>query len=384
MFDFQIDSMPVEELYKSQPHLRTVTDFIARQVSTVSLHVYKRAPDGGRIRVRNTELSRLMVKSSDSQLMMQLLHRSVMDLCLYDEWIWIVGTHGKGGPVSILPIPPRWVAKRHYSDQWTFSGISIWNSGKNENVFVPASSLIRFHGYNPNSLREGASPIHALKDVLKQNVARAEYQTQLWNRGPRMAGFITRPLDAKWDRADRARFKADLRSQFAAGGSGAGGIALLEDGMKYEGHHLSASDEQVVEQTKLSLETVAQVFHVNPTMVGILDNANYSNVKEFRQSLYGDSLLQIMKGFELSINAYLLPMLKIDPAEYYVEFNMDERLRARFEERASVTSQAVGAPWMSVNEAREQNNLPKIDGGDELARPLNTAFGNDEPPGGAE
>ena len=72
-------------------------------------------------------------------------------------------------------------------------------------------------------------------------------------------------------------------------------------------------------------------------------------------------------------------MLGVDDATFYVEFNMQERLRARFEEQAAVTSKAIGAPWMTVNEGRVMNNLPKIDGGDVLSRPLNTDFGDSVP-----
>ena len=61
----------------------------------------------------------------------------------------------------------------------------------------------------------------------------------------------------------------------------------------------------------------------------------------------------------------------IDTDRFYVEFNLEEKLRASFEEKAAVTSTAVGAPWMTVNEARELNNLKNIDGGDELIMPLN-------------
>lgn len=379
----RVDSMTVEELYRDQPHLRTVTSFIARMVSTVSLHVYRREDDGGRERVRENDsqaggLARLMRRANDNMLMAELLTQTVMDLCLYDEWIWLVGGE-QDGEAAILPIPHHWIQKRHFSDPWTLEGITLWRGDNGRPMYIGAENIIRHTGYNPSTLKFGTSPILALKNVLKQNKARGEYQEQLWERGPRMAGFIERPLDAKWDHKDRQRFKSDLRAQFSAGGSGAGGVALLEDGMKFQPHHLKADDEQLVEQTKLSLETVAQVYHVNPTMVGILDNANYSNVKEFRQSLYGDTLLPIMKGIEESINAYLLPMLGVDDATFYVEFNMQERLRARFEEQAAVTSQAIGAPWMTVNEGRVMNNLPKIEGGDELARPLNTDFGDSAP-----
>ena len=141
--------------------------------------------------------------------------------------------------------------------------------------------------------------------------------------------------------------------------------------MKFVPHHLSAHDEQLVDVAKLSLATVASVYHVNPTMVGLLDNANYSNVREFRKSLYGDSLGPIIKQIEGTLNVFLLPKMGIDTDRFYVEFNLEEKLRASFEEKAAVTSTAVGAPWMTVNEARELNNLKNIDGGDELIMPLN-------------
>lgn len=129
--------------------------------------------------------------------------------------------------------------------------------------------------------------------------------------------------------------------------------------------------------TKLSLQTVASIYHVNPVMVGLLDNANYSNVREFRRSLYGDSLGPIIKQVEGVINEFLRPMIDDDDA-VYVEFNLDEKLRASFEEKAAVTSTAVGGPWMTRNEARAMNNLPAIDGGEDLITPLNVTTENSE------
>jgi len=178
-------------------------------------------------------------------------------------------------------------------------------------------------------------------------------------------------MGAKWENSDRRRFKASWQAQYSGRGSGTGGTPILEDGMKFVPHHLSAHDEQLVDVAKLSLATVASVYHVNPTMVGLLDNANYSNVREFRKSLYGDSLGPIIKQIEGTLNVFLLPKMGIDTDRFYVEFNLEEKLRASFEEKAAVTSTAVGAPWMTVNEARELNNLKNIDGGDELIMPLN-------------
>lgn len=133
----------------------------------------------------------------------------------------------------------------------------------------------------------------------------------------------------------------------------------------------SAKEEQYVEGNKLSLQTVASVYHVNPTMVGLLDNANYSNVREFRRMLYGETLGPRLSELEQKINMFLLPMLGVDTDKTYVEFNTEQQLRGSFEEQAAVFSTAVGGPWLTINEARAKQNLPAIEGGDELIKPKN-------------
>lgn len=374
--DDDFEHLSVEELWREQPHLRTVTTFIARNVASISLHVYKRSSDGGRERIRDGVLPKLMQKANPSQTMQQLLLDSIMDLCLYDEFIWIVGDENEEW--EIYPISPTWVTKKEYKNPWELQKLTFTYGG--EPIEIDARNIIRVHGYRPGTYKKGTSPVTALKDTLREQLEAASYRSQLWQRGPRINGVIERPVGTPWDDVARRRFKRAWQGQYSGRGSGAGGTPILEDGMKFSPFHLSADDEQIVDVAKLSLATVASVYHVNPTMVGLLDNANYSNVKEFRKSLYGDSLGPIIKQVEDTINFFLLPTMGIDDGQTYVEFNLDEKLRASFEEKAQVTSTAVGTAWMTVNEARAMNNLPAIPEGDDLVRPLNmdTADPNDQ------
>ena len=371
IIDAIMQDMSVERLWAEQPHLRTVTDFIARSVASISLHVYERQNDGGRERVRDTALAQSMFKANPSQTMQDVLHSSIMDLCLYDEFLWFVD------PVEghIWPISPLWVRKYKWKDPWTLQAV-ILNDDKTGLPFeLPAEHVVRVNGYRPGTYKRGLSPIHALKDVLREQLESAAYRGQLWKRGPRISGVIERPAGNRWDPKDRHRFKQSWQAQYSGRGSGTGGTPILEDGMKFVPFHLKASDEQVVDVAKLSLATVASAFHVNPTMVGLLDNANYSNVREFRRSLYGDSLGPIIKRVETALNAFLLPMVGEDTSKVYIEFNLEEKLRASFEEEAEIITKAVGGPWLTVNEARARKNLPTVDNGDELIVPLNTVQG---------
>jgi hypothetical protein len=72
-------------------------------------------------------------------------------------------------------------------------------------------------------------------------------------------------------------------------------------------------------------------------------------------------------------------MIGADPRTY-VEFDLTEKLKGSFEERASILQASVGGPWLTRNEARADNNLPPIEGGDELIVPLNVIEGGQSSP----
>jgi hypothetical protein len=50
-----------------------------------------------------------------------------------------------------------------------------------------------------------------------------------------------------------------------------------------------------------------------------------------------------------------------DSANVYLEFQIAAKLQGAFEEQAAAFSTAVGSPWMTRNEARARQNLPRID-----------------------
>lgn len=276
-----MDNVSVEQLWKDQPHLRTVTDFIARSVASVSLHMFKRQNDGGRERLRDGDLPTILHKANSSMITYDLLYSSVMDLCLYDEFIWYVSPEAG----EILPISPLWVQRMKWKDPWTLEYVILHDDRFGSPIQLDGERVVRVHGYAPGTYKRGTSRVNALRDVLKEQLQAAAYRGALWEKGPRISGVITRPKDASWDGAARARFKASWNAQYSGRGSGAGGVPVLEDGMDFKSFHLKASDEEYVDVAKLSLATVASVYQINPTMVGLLDNANYSNVREFRKSL---------------------------------------------------------------------------------------------------
>src|SRR5690606_15600615 len=218
------------------------------------------------------------------------------------------------------------------------------------------------------------SRVDALKSTLKEQIAAAGFREQLWARGGRAGSYIARPQaeagGSDWSPEARARFIREWASHWSGDGPSAGGTPLLEDGMELKSTRFSAREEEWLEAAKLSLATVAQVYHVNPTMVGQTDDANYSNVREFRKMLYGDTLGPTIAMVEDRLNTFFMDMLG-EKKGRYVEFNVQEKLQGSFEEQTTALMSAVGGPWMTRAEARAMQNLPEIEGADELIVPMN-------------
>lgn len=370
--------MTVAQLWSTQPHLRTVVTFRARNVAHLGLHVFERVSDTDRRRDHESPLARALRRPDVSSTVYDLIFALVGDLDLYDRAYWIIGTGEDGSPL-LRRLPPSWVTPI-FKDPFTVKEYRVHRGA--DFVTVPADQILSFTGYSPSS-PIGASPtIESLKETLREQIEAAAYRAQTWKRGGRVSAVLERPKDAPgWSDGAREAFRADWYAKYTGRGPQAGGTPILEDGMTLKRIDFNAQEQQFVEAAKLALSTVAAAYHVNPTMIGLLDNANYSNVREFRRMLYGDTLGPLLAQIEARLNAFLLPMLGMDSAKFYAEFNLAEKLQGSFEEQATVMSTLVGRPVMTADEGRARFNLPAL-GGDatELVTPLNVLIGGQTSP----
>lgn len=366
-----IEGHTITALWKTQPHLRTVVGFIARQMSQLSLKLYER--DGDEIkRVREGEIAQLLKTPNSEETFSELMYSLIGEFSLMDDsYLVLLGR-------ELRVFPASWVTPKKRNAFQTDGYSIVTKDGKT--VELDSSQVFRFKGWTPGDPLKSTSPVETLKLMLEEQHSARTFRKQVWKRGGRFGGYLTRPAGApKWDNADRTRFDRMWQAFTGNRGSRAGDAPLLEDGMEYKTARVAAKEDQWLESVRASLEMCAQVYYINPTMVGLLDNANFSNVKEFRKSLYGDSLGPIVKKIEDRFNSFILPALGA-PDNQFVEFNVEAKLRGSFEEQAGVVSTATGAPWQTVNEARGLFNLSPVPGGDDMVRPLNVLFGGQTSP----
>lgn len=372
--------LTVAQLWKSQPHFRTVVTFLARNIAQLGLHSFERVDQNDRRRDRTSVLAQTLRDVDGHMTSYELKFALVGDLALYDRaYWWAAPSSDTASGWMLRRLPPSWV-EPIMANPWEVDRYRVFVGG-GAPMELPAENVLAFPGFAPGKM-SGASPtVDALRETLQEQVEAARYRAQVWKRGGRVSSVLERPKDAPaWSDEARESFREDWYAKFTGRGSRAGGTPILEDGMTLKRIDFNAQEQQFVEAAKLSLVTVASAFHVNPTMIGQNDGANYSNVREFRKMLYGDTLGPTIAQIEDRINTFLVPRMGLDPARHYVEFNIDEKLQGNFEEQAAALQAATGAPWMTRNEARAVRNLPAVDGGDELVTPLNVLVGGQASP----
>lgn len=368
-------SLDYAAIYKTQPAVRMVVSFLARNIAQLGLPVYRRVNDLDRTRLSDHPLSELLGAPNAFTSGYALKRALVSDLAIYDVALWLKVA---GDRRQLVRIPP-WMAEvagENYLHPEVFK-----IRGSRGDTTIPAENFVYFHGYNPLDDRVGLSPLETLRRLLSEELAAGQMREQVLRNGARVSGYLKRPAGApSWSDAARDKFRSGWKSQYTGwSASQGGGTPILEDGMEFVPAGQSAVDLQYIEARKLTREEVAQAYHIPPPMVGILDHATFSNIEEQHKMLYADTLGPWLEEIQQEIERQLLP--EFDDADgVYVEFNLAEKLKGSFEQQASQLQTAVGAPYMTRNEARARMNLPQVQGGDALIVPLNVLEGGQASP----
>lgn len=358
-------------LYRTQPGVRTCVDFLARNIAQLGLHVFRRISDTDRERLTDYGLANLMSLPLPAEMKMtryRLIESLVSDLGIYFNAYWLK-LRRDGELTGLLRLPPVYVTTK---GNLIPTGYEL-NVGGRREEFAPGE-IVHFRGYNPENPISGLSPLETLRRVLAEEYASGSYREAYWENSARMAGFIKRPAAAPaWSDAARERFLEEFSQLYAGDGKG-GETAVLEEGMEWQEASFSPQESEYLAGRKLTREECARAYHIPLPMVGILDHATFSNIKEQHKNLYQDSLGPWLAMIEQDIELQLLPEFPDSPG-VYVEFNIAEKLQGSFEDQTTALQSAVGRPWMTANEARARQNLPSLAGGDELVTPLNVLVG---------
>jgi HK97 family phage portal protein len=370
------------ELYRLQPNLRLVIRFLARNIAQLGLKPYRRISATEREELDPRHPLRAFLRNPTPALPRPTsrhawIRSAVEDLALYDSLYVLKQRNEASGELNGIRIPPTMIGPAGESWLWPDYFLTTGNGTPRR---YENDAVMYMHGHNPADPRLGSPPAESLRRILAEEVASGEWREQYWRGAARIPGVITRPVEApKWSDTARNRWVSDWQAAYSGNGARAGETPVLEEGMEFKNTAFSAKESEYLGARRLTREETAAAYFIPPVFVGILEFANFSNINEQHKSLYSDTLGPWLDWLTEEMELQLVPEFS-DVEDVYLEFNIREKLRGRFEEEASATQTATGAPWLTRNEARALSNLPRVDGGDDLVVPLNVLVGGQASP----
>ena len=376
----QVLNYTAQRLYQSQDNLKACVDFLSNSVAQLPLKVYKRNDETDRERDRDSAASKLLWRPNEDQTGYEFIRALASEYFVFGTvYVWVLPDADSDSGWQMRIIPSEWIVNTQSLNAYAQASIRVKTSQGNV-VDIPRTEFVQFKTYSPGNPGGYISPMSGLRQTLQEQIEAGNFRKQLWHSSGRLNAQIVRPANVQpWDDEARRKFVTAFRESWGAGGSKAGSIPVLEDGMEIKPFSTSFKEAQWTESVKLSRESVAAAYGVNPSLIWHSDTQTYASSKDNARALYAECLGPVLQMLQQRFNSFLLPMIGADP-DTYVEFDLTEKLKGSFEERASIIQASVGGPWMTRNEARADNNLPPIDGGDELIVPLIVVAGGQASP----
>ena len=369
------------QLYQSQDNLKAVVDFLAESIAQLPLNTYVRNDETDRQRDRTSPAARLLWKPNKEQTEFEFIRALMTEYFIFGTvYVLVLPDPDSKSGWQMWIIPSLWVTNTTKENAYSAQSITVVAGKSGHVVEIPRTEYVQFKTYSPGNPSGYISPISGLRQTLQEQIEAGNFRKQLWRSSGRLNAQIIRPANVEpWNDEQRKRFIDLFREAWGPGGAKSGSIPLLEDGMEIKPFSTSFKEAQWTESVKLSREACAAAFGVNPSLIWHSDTQTYASSRDNARALYAECLGPKLQMLQQRINSFLLPMVDADP-DTYVEFDLTEKLKGSFEERAAILQAAVGGPWMTRNEARADNNLPPVEGGDKLITPLNVVEGGQASP----
>jgi HK97 family phage portal protein len=195
-----------------------------------------------------------------------------------------------------------------------------------------------------------------------------EHATRLFSRGARPGGVLELAGKATPDILSR------LRESFAniySGTGNAGRTAILEQGAKFTPLQLSSVDAQFLELRKFQTLEIARLLNCPAVLLNDLEHATLNNSAALAQLFLDRTVSPILELFEDALERTLLSDEERDNG-LCIEFDTSNFVRSDIEKRFAAYKSGIESGVYLLNEAREREGLPPVEGGDTPMRSVQT------------
>lgn len=347
----------------------TAVRIISNSIGALPLHVYRRDETGKRsFAVRHWAYPLLHDSPNEYHTSTIWMRMMMAHLLLwgnaYNRIEWV----GNGSARNLLPLMPWAVTPRR-----TPTGLQVYDvqlaDGSKETL--PGDEVLHIPGLMYDGI-QGISVIGAMRDSAALAKVAEQFGSSFFANGARPG--IVLEVPGKMKEGAQQTLAKSVMAGFS-GPSNAFKAMVLEEGAKLHNVQMPMQDAQFLETRRFQRSEILGWYGIPPHLGGDTE----------RSTSWGTGIEQQDIGFAkhtiapwcVAIEQELNRKLFGRGSGLYAKFNLDGLMRGDFKSRMEGYRIAVGAPFLSRNEARELEdwNTMSDDGMDTVITPLNMGVG---------
>ena len=330
---------------------------LAETIATLPIGFFERGADGGRSVANDHPLAYLLRVSPDGEhTAVEFWEGAVIAMCLHGDAFAEKVRDGRGRLIALQPLRSDLMTVRRDAD----GALEYAYADPGGRRVLGEAEVFHVRAFGGSGLR-GLSPLMYARQTLSSALAADEAAGKLFSNGVRPSGVLEVGQILKKDQ------RKDLRENVVeplAGSQNAGGVFVLEAGMKFTPISLSPADSQLLETRRWHVEEIARWFGMPPILIGHASQGQTmwgTGVEQIALSWLGLGLRAQLKRIEAAIQLRLIE--PADRARFYAEFNIEGLLRADSAARAALYASLAQNGIMDRDEIREKENLNRRGGG---------------------
>lgn len=213
----------------------------------------------------------------------------------------------------------------------------------------------------------GLSPLDYMRGSVSLAIRTQGHVNKTYAKNARRPGLLM--SDNVLTQQQREALKKNF-GEIASGGEKE--LYVLEAGFRFEPLGMTPADLQLLETRRFTVEDICRWFGVPSVLVNDTDKTTTwgTGVGQIIEGFYKFTIRPQVERIEQSLQKRVLSPSQ-RAAGMVVEFNLDALLRSSLKDRMEIYAKAVQNGIYSRNECRQYENMPPVDGGDDLTAQIN-------------
>lgn len=232
-------------------------------------------------------------------------------------------------------------------------------------ILLPQNRILHVMGISYDGLC-GQSIIKAACNAIGLGEDLEEFARQYFNNGVLGGGFITVPAGMEKDAIRNLRTDLD---EMNSGLENAHRFKFLYDSVTYSASQVKPEEAQFIQSRVNQIQEIARFYRMPLYKIQEYTKVSYNSAEQLATEFVGDTLMPWGTRWEQEIDRKFFT----DPkdSKLRMKFNYNALLRGDSQARANYYRTMVMSGIMTRNEARRLEDLPRMEGGDELMTPMN-------------